>query len=195
MAQRIATEYKQILLELTSQQLQEFMNLFKGKNNATEVRVYENGDTEFILFDDGNEIPLAFRNIGLSFYFEGSYTIKDVQLAHTMRQAIRVFKGSAIVHRVYDSYIMEYHYQHGNVMKIIEKKDNGSAALIYEYHDTVGDLTRLFAEQGVEDQISWVKLQIDMLLDQRCNVNSLDVIRSIDAKLDELSHDLFVLEA
>lgn len=77
MARRIATEYKLLELDLNSQQLQEFMKLFSKSDFKTEVRVFENGDTEFILFDEGNEIPLAFRNMGSFYKFEGSYTIKS----------------------------------------------------------------------------------------------------------------------
>jgi len=194
MAQRLATEYKQIVLELNSQQLQGFINLFKMNNFSSEIRVYENGDTEFILFDNGNEIPLAFRNMGLFFEFKGSYIITDLQLAHTMRKAIRDFKGNAIVNRLYNGYSMEYHYEHGIVMKIVECKKE-SQTVIYQYEDTVGKLTRLFAKQGVEDQIAWVRLQIDLLLDQRKKTQNMKTIAVIDQQLGSLSRELISLEA
>ncbi|HJV45351.1 MAG TPA: non-ribosomal peptide synthetase module [Bacillota bacterium] len=194
MAQRLATEYKQIILELTSQQLQEFIDFFKGKKYLTEVRVCENGDTEFILLDDGKEIPLAFHSNGLLFQFEGSYMISDLQLAQLMRQIIKEFKGTATVHRVYNHYVMEYDYEYGNVKRILERKD-GAVTLIYEYQDTAGSLTRLFEQQGVEDQITWVKLQIDMLLEHRAKTSSKAGIEGIDIQLNELTRELFALEA
>jgi hypothetical protein len=193
MAQRIATEYKQIQLELTNQQLQAFINFFKAKNFPTEVRVFDNGDTEFILFDKGSEIPLAFRNIGYLFHYEGSYVIKDTELASTMQKAVHDFKGHALVHRIYDNYVMEYHYQYGNVTKIIERKSSGSR-LVFEYNDPALHLSLLFAEQGVEDEIAWIKLQIDMLLDQRTRAKGV-MLRSIDEKLRELTKELFIAEA
>lgn len=193
MAQRIATEYKQIELELTNQQLQAFINFFKAKNFPTEVRVFDNGDTEFILFDKGSEIPLAFRNIGYLFHYEGSYVIKDTELASTMQKAVHDFKGHALVHRIYDNYVMEYHYQYGNVTKIIERNGSGSR-LVFEYNDPALHLSLLFAEQGVEDEIAWIKLHIDMLLDQRTKAQGA-MLRFIDEKLRELTKELFIAEA
>jgi hypothetical protein len=195
MAQRLATEYKHIHLELSSKQLQEFMELFKAKNFAAEVRVFDNGDTNLIVYDDGTEIPLAFRNIGHLYHFEGSYTIKNLQLAHTMRRAVREFKGHALVHRLYDKYTMEYQYEYGNVITINEMRE-GKKTLIYEFNDTIGKLTRLFAKRGAEDQIAWVQLQIDMLLEQRSKWSAnVEVTNSVDIQLKKLCDELFILEA
>lgn len=193
MAARLGTKYKQMELDLNSQQLQEFMNRFKTNNFRTKARVFENGDTEFILFDDGNEIPLAFRNMGSFFKYEGSYTIKNWNLAHAIQKAVRDFKGHALVHRIYDKHIIEYHYEYGNVVQIKEFKD-GKERVIYQYKNHLALLNDLFKQQVVEDQIGWIRLQIDMLLDQRLNPNNNNV-HLIDKQLQELTKELFVLEA
>lgn len=191
MAQRVATVYKQITLELSPHQLKAFLNLFESHHASTQVRVYENGDTEMILFDHGNEIPLVFHPLGLQFIFEGSFVVKDLQLANTMRKAVQEWKGHALVHRLYSKHIMEYEYAFGNVVKIQEIRGD-ETRLIYEYKDTIGILTRLFAERGAEDQIAWVKLQIDMLLDLRLKTEQTE---AIDMQLKELVNELFILEA
>ncbi|WP_134705055.1 non-ribosomal peptide synthetase module [Ammoniphilus sp. YIM 78166] len=191
MAQRVATMYKQVKLELSPHQLKEFVKLFETNHNTTQIRVFENGDTEMILFDHGNEIPLVFHPLGPHFIFEGSFIMKDLQLANTMRKAVQECKGHALVHRLYLKHIMEYQYAYGNVVKIQEIRDN-TTKLVYEYKDTIGDLTRLYLQRGVEDQIAWVRLQIDQLLDLR--MKSEDKT-AIDASLQALTHELFVLEA
>jgi len=191
MAQRVATVYKQVKLELSPHQLKEFVRLFETHHNTTQIRVFENGDTEMILFDHGNEIPLVFHPLGPHFIFEGSFTLKDLKLANTMRKAVQECKGHALVHRLYHKHVMEYQYSYGSVIKIQEIR-NDSTKLVYEYKDTIGDLTRLYQQRGVEDQIAWVRLQIDQLLDYRMKTE--DKI-TIDEKLQSLAHELFVLEA
>lgn len=193
MARRIATEYKLLELDLNSQQLQEFMKLFSKSDFKTEVRVFENGDTEFILFDEGNEIPLAFRNMGSFYKFEGSYTIKSWKLAHIMQKAVREFKGHAYVERIYEYHKVEYRYEYGNVV-LIKELNGENQRIVYEYKNLISQLQQLFNEQVIEDHISWTKLQIDLLLQQRLNSGE-DEITKIDEQLKMLSQDLFVLEA
>ncbi|RXT15298.1 non-ribosomal peptide synthetase module [Ammoniphilus sp. CFH 90114] len=191
MAQRVATMYKQVKLELSPHQLKEFVKLFETHHTSTQIRVFENGDTEMILFDNGNEIPLVFHPLGPHYCFEGSFVVKDLQLANTMRKAVQECKGHALVHRLYHKHIMEYHYAYGNVVKIQEIRGE-KTKLIFEYKDTIGALTRLFQERGVEDQIAWVRLQIDQLLDLRMKVTNK---QEIDTRLKELTQELFILEA
>lgn len=195
MAQRVATEYKKLVLELNTWQMQSFIEMFQRGEFNTEVRVYDNGEKEIVLFDREEEIPLSFKLVGNLYTFEGGYTIRDARLANHMRQAVRRFKGTAVVHRMYPTYTMIYHYSEGKVMKIIEQKGD-SQTLVFEYRDTVGDLQRLYEAQGVEDQIAWLRVYIDQLLDLR---NRHQVIQlpteEIDRQLASLSHQLFVLEA
>ena len=191
MAQRVATMYNKVKLELSPHQLKDFVKLFESHHNSTQIRVFENGDTEMILFDNGNEIPLVFHPLGPHYIFEGSFVVKDLQLANTVRKAVQECKGHALVHRLYQKHIMEYHYAYGNVVKIQEIRGENTK-LVYEYKDTIGNLTRLYSERGVEDEIAWVRLQIDQLLDLRMKATHTE---EIDARLKELTQELFILEA
>ncbi|GED17785.1 hypothetical protein SAMN04487909_1383 [Aneurinibacillus migulanus] len=195
MAQRVATEYKKLVLELSTWQLQSFIEMFQNTEFETEVRVYDNGEKEIVLFDRGGEIPLSFKLIGDMYTFEGGYTIRDAKLANHMRQAVRRFKGNAVVHRMYPTYTMIYHYQEGKVMRIIEQKGDGQT-LVFEYRDTIGDLQRLYESRGVEDQIAWLRVHIDQLLDFRNRRQAAHLpTRDVDRQLADLSHQLFMLEA
>lgn len=195
MANRIATEYRCMELDLDHHQFQMFTKLFESSQCRTEVRIYENSDPEFILFDEGNEkIPLTFKKVGAHFKYQGSYKIRNWKLAHAMQKAIRDFKGAALVHRIYDKQTIEYHYQNGIVQRIIEMKDN-NRRLIYEYKDTLDKIKRLFTEQVVEDHIAWIKLQIDMLLDKRQQTKEKQEQENIDLQLKNLSKELFINEA
>jgi hypothetical protein len=192
MARRIATVYKQLELDLSCQQLEEFMKMFSKSDFRTEVRVYENGDTEFILFDEENQIPLAFRNLGSRYTIEGSYKITDWKLAQAMQKAVREFKGHALVHRIYEHQIMHYQYEHGIVTLIKECKGDKERT-IYQFDDFAGKLVRLYSSQVIEDQIAWTQLQIDFLLDQRIKALP-EVKNQIDETIQSLSRELFLLE-
>ncbi|ERI08953.1 hypothetical protein HMPREF0083_02946 [Aneurinibacillus aneurinilyticus ATCC 12856] len=195
MAQRVATEYKKLVLELSTWQLQSFIEMFQNTEFETEVRVYDNGEKEIVLYDRGGEIPLSFKLVGDMYTFEGGYTIQDIKLANHMRQAVRRFKGTAVVHRMYPTYTMIYHYQEGKVMRIIEQKGDGQT-LVFEYRDTVGDLQRLYESRGVEDQIAWLRVYIDQLLDFRNQRQAAHLpTEDVDRQLADLSHQLFMLEA
>jgi len=193
MARRIATEYKLLELDLNSQQLQEFMKLFTKSDFKTEVRVFENGDTEFILYDEGTEIPLAFRNMGSFFKVEGSYIVKSWKLAHVLQKAVRDYKGHACVHRVYEQHRVEYRYEYGNVILIKEIRGENER-IVYQHQNLANKLEALFNQKVVEDQINWTKLQIDMLLEKRLHSNK-KTKQEIDAELKLLSNELFYLEA
>lgn len=196
MAQRVATEYKKLVLELSTLQLQSFIEMFEHAEYGTHVRVFENGETEVVLLDKGRELPLSFKLIGHDMYTcEGQYTIHDAKLANQMRLAVRKFKGCGIAHRLYPTYTMVYEYEAGRVKKIVEQRE-GQEKLVFEYKDTLGDMQRLFEACGVEDEIAWSRLQIDQLLDLR-NKRAAQCLSTaeIDRRLAELSKQLFVLEA
>lgn len=196
MAQRVATEYKKLVLELSTLQLQSFIGMFECAEYGTQVRVFENGETEVVLLDKGRELPLSFKLIAHDMYTcEGQYKIHDAKLANQMRLAVRKFKGSGIAHRLYPTYTMVYEYEGGRVMKIVEQRE-GQEKLVFEYKDTLGDMQRLFEACGVEDEIAWSRLHIDQLLDLRNNRAASGLpTAEIDRKLAELSKQLFVMEA
>ncbi|WP_027414998.1 hypothetical protein [Aneurinibacillus terranovensis] len=195
MAQRVATEYKNIVLKLSTAELQSFVHLFQAAEFQTEIRVYENGETEVVLFDKEEQVPLPFKRVGNTYTFKGECIITDVKLANQMRMAVKKFKGTGIVHRIYPTYTMIYHYGDGNVIKIVECR-NHQESIVYEWKDTLGELQRLFEARAVEDEISWLRMNADQLLDLRNTRRSLQLsTEQIDRQLTELSHQLFILEA
>jgi hypothetical protein len=111
-----------------------------------------------------------------------------------MRLAVRKFKGTAVAHRIFPDFTMIYTYRDGNVIRIIEEK-KGVLTLVFEYKDTAGELQRLYESRGAEDEITWIRLYIDQLLDLRNRTDVLNTIQEIDRRLLELTQQLFVLEA
>jgi len=191
MAKRLATHYECLKLELTPVQMRLMFQFFEKQESTTQICILDNGDRELTLQDEDQAIPLTFQSYGHQYVFEGSVMVKDIHLANMIRKVIQEYHGHAKAHRIYDTYVMQYDYAYGNVVKIQEIRD-GEIRLVYEYKDTLGDLTRLYQARGVEDQITWVRLQIDQLLDQR---NKGLYIDEIDSALKKLTQELFVLEA
>jgi hypothetical protein len=191
MARRLATEYTKVMLEVTSSQLQHFAQLFLQLDSKTQIKVCDNGDTEIIIYDLNEGIPLSFKNIGDRFELEGSYRIMDVSLAAIMRNAMKQLKGYAVVQRVYSGFIMVYYYENGTVVKIVEKSIKRER-VIYEYYNFNKELEWTFRKREAESAIHEIKDQINQLLDERFSTQEVD---TIDTRLKELSHQLFVLEA
>ena len=191
MAKRLATHYEFLKLELTPSQMELMIQFFENQQSTTQICVLDNGDTELTLQDEDQVIPLTFQPYGHQYIFEGSVMVKDIKLANVIRKTIQEYHGHARVQRIYETYSMQYDYAYGNVVKIQEFR-NGEVRLVFEYKDTLGELTRLYYAQGVEDEIAWVRLQIDQLLEQR---NKGFYIDEIDATLKRLAQELFVLEA
>jgi hypothetical protein len=191
MARRLATEYTKVMLEVTSSQLQHFAQLFLQLDSKTQIKVCDNGDTEITIYDLNEVIPLSFKNIGDRFELEGSYRIMDVGLAAIMRNAMKQLKGYAVVQRVYSGFIMVYYYENGTVVKIVEKSIKRER-VIYEYYNFNKELEWAFRKREAESEIHEIKDQINQLLDERFSTQEVD---TIDTRLKELSHQLFVLEA
>ncbi|MFD0678834.1 MULTISPECIES: non-ribosomal peptide synthetase module [unclassified Paenibacillus] len=195
MAMRLATEYVKTCLQLTEAEMAMFIQMFVDHQASLQVRVLENGNQEVVLLDDaGQEIVLSFeRKLGV-YVCQGSCRITNKNLVNLMRKAVSSFKGSATVHRLYETYTMIYEYEHGTVVKIVEYKE-GTDKVIYEYKDTIGQLNKLFLRNEVEQEIGRIRLQINHLLDLRNDIQELAVREQIDARLQKLAHELFVLEA
>jgi hypothetical protein len=190
MARRVATDYKRLHLEIRSEQLQDLINWFVTHFASSEVRVFDNGDTELMLCDDDVYIPLIFRPFGSHYLFEGSFCTKDLTLANALRKAIQAYKGHAVVHRIYPTYVVVYTYEYGTVTRIEEVKDK-EVRLVYENKNTLNRLRRMLADDRLETYLEWVKWQIDWLLDQRLKGEH---VQAIDQKLAELARELIALE-
>ncbi|OXM86937.1 non-ribosomal peptide synthetase module [Paenibacillus rigui] len=172
-----------------------FIQMFVDHQASLQVKVLENGNQEVVLLDDaGKEIVLSFERKFNTYVCQGSCRITNKNLVNLMRKAVAAFKGSATVHRIYETYVMIYEYEQGSVVKIVECKGD-TERLIYEYKDTLGLLEQLFRKTEVEHEIEMIKAQINTMLDLRNDMEDVAVRGQIDERLTQLTHRLFVLEA
>lgn len=195
MTQRLATEYMKAVLEIDQSEFNEFVRLFEEKEVPTEIQVLDNGDREVILFDREKEVPLTFKKVNGHYELDGSFRISDLELAGILRNALKKFKGYAIVHRIYVNFTMVYHYENGIVIRISEKNRHYER-VIYEYKNPAMELEKLYQCDEAEREITMIKERINSLLDKRNRVKSNPVLlKEIDEQLMKYSHRLFVLEA
>lgn len=196
MAIRLATQYVKTCLQLTEAEMAMFIQMFVDHQASLQVKVLENGNQEVVLLDNesGQEIVLSFERKFNTYVCRGTCIITDKNLVQLMRKAVSTFKGSAVVHRIYETYTMIYEYEQGTVVKIMERRGE-SERLIYEFKDTVGMLEKMFRKVEVEQEIVSIKSQINDLLDLRNDIQDVAVREQIDGRLHELTHRLFVLEA
>jgi hypothetical protein len=195
MAMRLATEYVKTCLQLTEAEMAMFIQMFVDHQVTLQVKILDNGNQEVVLLDDaGEEIVLSFERNHDTYVCLGSCRIRNKTLVNLMRKAVATFKGSATVHRIYETYIMVYEYERGAVVRIIESRDSVQRA-IYEHKDTIGLLENLFRKDEVEQEIERIKSQINSMLDLRNDIHEVAVREQIDERLHKLTHQLFVLEA
>lgn len=195
MAIRLATEYVKTCLQLTEAEMTQFIQMFVDQGASLQVKVLENGNQEVVLQDDaGEEIVLSFERQMNLYVCQGTCRIKNKNLVNVMRKAVSVFKGDAVVHRIYSAYTIIYTYKQGAVVKIVEKAQNAEK-VIFEFKDTLGQLEQMFHKNEVELEIGQLKEQVNSLLDLRNEMTENAVRDQIDIRLRKLTHRLFVLEA
>jgi hypothetical protein len=195
MAQRLATEYVKASLTLTEAEMSKFVQLFAEQQMNLQVKVLENGNQEVVFQDDAvQEFVLSFERQAGCYVFQGSCRLTNPKLANAMRKAVSMFKGDAVVNRIYSTYTMVYHYVMGSAVKIIEIKD-GNEKLIYEFKDTIGQLQHLFNKNNIEAEIQVTHIEINELLDLRNTSGSSQRKAQIDEQLKVLTQKLFALEA
>ncbi|MET3288098.1 hypothetical protein EDM56_05785 [Brevibacillus fluminis] len=198
MAQRLSTNYANAFFAMSEEELNQFVSLFANDNFLVSVQERFTGDRDIFISDGQGEIKLTFSRIGPRFSCESSYEIRDLNLANTMRKAMKRFKGHGIVHRVYDSFTMVYHYDDGDVIRIQECADS-KETLVFEStnHNQAKELEMLFQQNGVEHEIQCIRAETDRLLDLRIKSREKapDRLSGIDRKLAELSRRLYTLEA
>lgn len=195
MAQRLATEYIKAHIQLSKNELDQFILMFKEHQKDLIVKELQGSDEIHVAFnDDGEYHTLSFQKHGTKYVCLDSYRIKNHGLANFIRKIMSTFKGDAIVNRIYSNFVMVYYYNHGSVVRIKEVKDR-SERLVYEYKNTALELQTLFEQQEIEKSIDFIQEKINQLLDQRIDSLSIEERRTIDEKLRNLSHQLFVFEA
>ncbi|CAG7630884.1 hypothetical protein PAESOLCIP111_03240 [Paenibacillus solanacearum] len=195
MAMRLATEYVKTCLQLTEAEMAVFTQMFVDHEASLQVKVYENGNQEIgFRNESGQEITLSFEKQANLYVCQGTCRLTDNKLVNLMRKAVSLFKGDAIVHRIYTGYTMVYTYKQGAVVKIVERSEAGDK-IVFEYKNTLGQLEQMFHKNEVEQEIGRIKAQINSLLDLRNVMQEPAISEQIDERLQKLTHRLFVLEA
>ncbi|NIK75989.1 hypothetical protein FHS15_001096 [Paenibacillus castaneae] len=196
MAKRLATEYVNAKLQLTNEEMAEFIRLIEEQQLRLQVLVLDNGNQELVLEDVAGreEVRLTFERQQAYYVCELSCRIVGPRLTNAMRKAVSAFRGNAIVNRIYSHYTMIYHYKNGSVLKIVESSKTGDR-VVFEFKDTLGQLERVFRSRLIEREIGLINSAVNELLDLRNQARTGEEIRIIDERLANLTHKLFVLEA
>jgi len=195
MAQRLATEYVKASLTLTEAEMAQLEQLLAEHGIDFDLNVFGNVGLELVFRqDDGEEVVLSFERRAGKFVSEGSYRLSALPAANMMRKAVSLFKGDAVVNRIYANFVMVYYYERGSVVKIVEKNDRYQK-VIYDYKNTAGRLERLFQKRRIEQEIEAVRGRINALLDRRLTASLEQEKAVIDRELVLLRNRLFVLEA
>jgi hypothetical protein len=199
MAQRLATNYASAYFTMSEQELTQFVKLFANEKIDVKEKVYDNGDRDITIDDHSGEIQLTFHRKGNRYSCESSYVIKDLTLANAMRKAMKAFKGHGIVHRIYESFTVVYHYDEGSVIRIEEVTEDSEVPIYEGTHigQTSKELERLYMSTGSEEEIKMIREETDRLLDLRNWAKKVtpERISAIDQQLSGLSTRLFLLEA
>ncbi|EOS58583.1 MULTISPECIES: hypothetical protein [Paenibacillus] len=194
MAQRLATEYVNASMRLTEVQMSQFIHKVYDPHVRQRVKVLDNGGQEVVLEDDGGEeVHLPFERVDGFYVCEMSFRLEKPHLTNVMRLLFAAFKGSGMVTRIYNGFMMMYYYQEGRVRKIVEYSRD-SYKLVFEYKDAAAELQQIYRNNDIELEIARIRKDINALLDQRFIADEADVER-IDNELRQCSRRLFVLEA
>jgi hypothetical protein len=194
MAQRLATEYVKTCLELTEAEMNQFIRLFKDHGTLLQVKILDNGSQEVVFQDDADtNIVLSFERKAGKYVCMGSCLLNGPRLTDVMRKAVSLFKGDAVVKRIYNGFVMIYEYSRGTVVKIAQVRGE-KQNIIYEYRDPAGELEKLYRRNVVEQEIVQIQEEIDTFLDQRNAATERLSRQSIDLDLSKLSLRLFALE-
>lgn len=195
MAQRFATEFVKASIELTEKELTRMVHWF-AEQGTTRLLVQTDLCGRKLVFrqEGGEQITFHFRRTSDKFKCEGSYRLQTLPMADVMRKAVSLFKGDAIVNRIYANFTMVYIYERGSVVKIMESQGRNQR-VIYDYHNLAGRLERLFAQNRIEREIAGAREAINALLDRRLLAKEEGEKMAIDRELSRWRHRLFVLEA
>ncbi|WP_433945868.1 non-ribosomal peptide synthetase module [Paenibacillus sp. SN-8-1] len=195
MAQRLATEYIKASLRLTEVQMAEFIHRIDDPHVIQRIKVLDGGGQEVVLEDDqGEELHLPFDRKDGYYICEASFRLINPPITNVMRRLFAAYKGSGLVNRIYNGFMVMYHYEDGQVRKITEYNGD-SYKLVFEYKNTAEELQRLFRLNEVEMEIGRIHRAINHLLDQRITSNDEQHIMQIDEELRQNTRRLFVLEA
>ncbi|WP_059049622.1 hypothetical protein [Paenibacillus senegalimassiliensis] len=195
MAQRLATEYVNASMRLSEEQMSQFIHKVYDPHVRQRVKVLDHGGQEVVLEDDGGEeVHLPFDRRDGHYVCELSFRLEAPHLTNVMRLLFAAFKGTGMVTRIYNGFMMMYYYQEGRVRKIVEYSRD-SYKLVFEQKDATANLQQVYRNNDIETEISGIQKRINALLDSRfVSRDALETDR-IDDELRNCSRRLFALEA
>ncbi|GIO39850.1 hypothetical protein J41TS12_47110 [Paenibacillus antibioticophila] len=195
MAQRLATEYVNASMCLSEAQMSQFIHKVYDPHVRQRVKVLDNGSQEVVLEDDGGEeVHLPFDLRDGNYVCELSFRLETPHLTNVMRLLFAAFKGSGMVTRIFNGFMMMYYYENGRVRKIVEYSRE-SYKLVFELKDTLAELQSIYRSEAIEQEIESIHTRINQLLDQRFVASQPKVLDRIDDELRNCSRRLFALEA
>jgi hypothetical protein len=196
MAHRVATEYVNANLTVSEAEMPRLIALCEIQQLRLQVFVLDNGNQEVVLEDDagGESIRLTFECLNGNYRCSLTCRVVKPKLTNTLRALVSTFKGDAVVNRIYQGFIMVYHYMQGSVVRIVENRD-GVILTVFEHRDSPGRLQAQFLLCSVEEEIGRVREAVNELLDRRNTLTDFGSLEEIDCRLKYHSRLLFALEA
>lgn len=196
MAQRVATEYVNASILLPESAMPRLISMCETLQLRWQVFVLENANQEVVLEDVavGESIRLTFEKTDEQLRCKLNYRVVHPKLTSALRKIVAMFKGDAIVNRIYPGFTMVYHYVRGAVVRIVEARGD-SMRTVFEHQDTASVMEARFKLHSVEEEIVRLRGAVNELLDIRNQTRDASQIADIDARLREHSRMLFSLEA
>lgn len=196
MAHRVATEFVNVNLTVPAAEMPRLVRLFELQQLRLQVFVLDGGNQEVALEDSesGESVRMTFEFAENLYRCRLTCRIVKPRLTNAIRKMVQMYRGDAVVNRIYAGFTMVYHYRNGSVVRIAECK-KGSVRSVYERRDLIGKLEAKFQLRTVEDEIDRLKQSVNELLDRRNLVDDRVQIDEIDRRLQHHSRMLFILEA
>jgi len=196
MAHRVATEYVNVNLTVPEADLPRLIGLCESQQLKLQVFVLENGNQEFAIEDgaSGESVRMTFERSNGNYRCRLTCRVVQHKLANTLRRMVQIYRGDAVVNRIYAGFTMVYQYRHGAVVRIAECKD-GAVHTVFEHRNSLGLLEEQFKSSSVEEEIEFLRQAVNNLLDQRNLLVDSAVTEEIDERLKLHSRLLFALEA
>ncbi|WP_411343531.1 non-ribosomal peptide synthetase module [Paenibacillus sp. WLX1005] len=167
MTQRLVTEYRQARIQLSMEQLSQFIAYASDPHIHLHIRVLDNGNQEFRFGTRwGEEVQLPFAWRDGYYVCELSCELVNVRLSNLIRRLFIAFHGTGLVLRTRGQLALHYTYRHGTVEQILEC-EQGHKQLIYTHQSDSRRLQKLYDAQTVETDIALTCGLIDTLLDRR----------------------------
>src|SRR5690606_37661976 len=118
MAHRVATEYVNVNLVVPAADLPRLIGLCETQQLKLQVFVLDNGNQEFAIEDSasGETVRLTFERLNGDYRCRLTCRVVQPKLTNALRKMVQLYRGDAVVNRIYVGFTMVYHYRHGSVV-------------------------------------------------------------------------------